>query len=60
MSITVEEDSNVVPGIDGTSLSTGLLMSIFGILIIAIIVVSAILIRNKEDDGSGGDRFGFE
>ncbi|MDG1550751.1 MAG: hypothetical protein P8Q95_03405 [Candidatus Poseidoniaceae archaeon] len=60
MSITVEEDSNVVPGLDGTSLSTGLLMSIFGILIIAIIVVSAILIRNKEDDGSGGDRFGFE
>ena len=60
MSITVEEDSNVVPGIDGTSLSTGLLMGIFGILIIAIIVVSAVLIRNKEDDGSGGDRFGFE
>jgi hypothetical protein len=60
MSIAVVDDSNVVPGLDDTSLSTGLLISIFGILIIAIIVVSAMLIRNKEDDGSGGDRFGFQ
>jgi hypothetical protein len=62
MSITVEDNSNVVPGLDDASLSTGLLMSVFGILIIAIIVVSAMLIRNKDDDGSGGggDRFGFE
>ena len=60
MSITIDDDSTVVPGLDETSLSTGLLVGVFGILVIAIIVVSAMLIRNKDDDGSGGDRFGFE
>ena len=60
MSITIDDDSTVVPGLDETSLSTGLLAGVFGILVIAIIVVSAMLIRNKDDDGSGGDRFGFE
>jgi len=60
MSITVEEDSNIVPGLEDTSLSTGLLMGIFGILVIAIIVVSAMLIRNKDGDDFSEDRFGFE
>jgi len=60
MSITIEDESAVIPGLDDTSLSTGVLAGAFGILVIAIIVVSVMLIRNKDDDGSGGDRFGFE
>lgn len=60
MSITVDDDSNIVPGLDDASMSTGLLIGVFGILVVAIIAVSAMLIRNKDEDGPGGDRFGFE
>ena len=58
--ITVEDQNSIVPGLDDTSVSTEMLLGIFGILVIAIIVVSAMLLRSKDDDDIGGDRFGFE
>ena len=58
--ITVEDKNSIVPGLDDTSVSTEMLLGIFGILVIAIIVVSAMLLRSKDDDDIGGDRFGFE
>ena len=60
ISITVEDQTSIVPGLEDASLSTEMLLGIFGILVIAIIVVSAMLLRNKDDDDLGGDRFGFE
>ena len=60
ISITVQDQTSIVPGLEDASLSTEMLLGIFGILVIAIIVVSAMLLRNKDDDDLGGDRFGFE
>ena len=60
MTITVGEQSSSIPVIDDVSLSTGLIMGVFSILIIAIIALSAILIKNKNNDDSGEDRFGFQ
>ena len=58
--ITVEDQNSIVPGLDDASVSTEMLLGIFGILVIAIIVVSAMLLRSKDGDDIGGDRFGFE
>ena len=58
--ITVEDQTSSVPGLDDTAVSTEMLMGIFSVLVFGIIIVSAILLRNKDDDDVGGDRFGFE
>ena len=60
VSITVEDRTSIVPGLDDTSVSTEMLLGIFSVLVIAIIVVSAMLLRNKDGEDLGGDRFGFE
>ncbi len=58
--ITVEDQTSVIPGLDDTSISTEALMGIFSVLVFVIIVIIAVLLRNKGDDDFGGDRFGFE
>jgi len=60
LTITVEDQSSSIPGVDSVSMSTELLIGAFAVLVIAIIAVSGLLIKNNGDEDSGEDRFGFE
>jgi hypothetical protein len=60
LAVQLTEDDGLLPGVEGSSISTGVLVGLLAICAIAGAAVIFVSIRNRPENQDGEDRFGFK
>ena len=60
LAVQLTEDDGILPGVEGSFISTGVLVGLLAVCAIAGAAVIVVSIRNRPENQDGEDRFGFQ